>query len=269
VTFNPKKPVICIIGCGWFGLPLAKLLISEDFEVLGTTTSHDKLQSLESSGISPVLYSLGTNTPIPKADVYVVNVPPSGVPEYLSALERLVYQLPVASRLVFCSTTSVYRDTPNHWCLESDVQPGILPDDPDLDTARHGTPRQTLILAEGIVARHPYYLILRLAGLYGGDRHPVKYLSGRTNLSTPNAPVNLIHLDDLIETGLNVITNPPDFKVMNVCSGDHPSRKEYYTKVALVRNLAPPEFNMEDTMTGKLIDNSRLVLYMGYNPPLR
>ena len=235
----------------------------------GTTTSPDKLKALENSGIRPVLYTIGSGAPLPQVDVYFVNVPPSGVTDYLTSLERLVDRLPKTSRLIFCSTTSVYRDIPDHRCKEADVQPGVVPDDPDLDAARHGTPRRALLVAEGIVARHPNYLILRLAGLYGGERHPVKYLSGRTNLSTPNAVVNLIHLDDLIETGYRVIANPPSFQVMNVCSGEHPTRKEYYTNIALERNLTPPEFNMEDTSTGKLIDNSLFVDYMGYNPPLR
>lgn len=269
VTVNPTKPTICVIGCGWLGFPLAKRLISEDFEVFGTTTSSDKLKVLENSGIRPLLYAIGSDTPLPQADVYFVNVPPSGVADYLAALERLSDRLPTASRLIFCSTTSVYQDRPDHWCKESDVKPGVVPDDPDMDAARHGTPRRTLILAEGVIARHPNHLILRLAGLYGGDRHPVKFLSGRTNLSTPNAPVNLIHLDDLIETGIRVIVNPPDLRVLNVCSGEHPTRKEYYTKVAQERGLTPPEFNLEDISTGKFINNSQFVNFMGYNPPLR
>lgn len=269
MSINPTKPTICVVGCGWFGFPLAKRLISADFEVFGTTTSPDKLNLIGNAGIYPVLYTIGSDFSLPHADVYFVNVPPSGDDTYLSSLERLIDHLPKASRLIFCSTTSVYRDIPGHWCIESDIQPGVLPDDPDLDIARHGTPRRTLILAEGIVVRHPNHLVLRLAGLYGGDRHPVKYLSGRTNLSTPNAPVNLIHLDDLIQTGLQVILNPPDFKIMNVCSGEHPTRKEYYTKVALERSLKPPEFNLDDASIGKLISNSQFVKFMGYNPPLR
>lgn len=265
----PTKPTVCVIGCGWLGFPLAKRLISLNFEVFGTTTSSDKPDLLKNYGIQPVLYTMGSGAPIPQVDIYFINVPPSGVTDYLYSLERLVDRLPKASRLIFCSTTSVYRDRPDHWCKESDVQPGVVPDDPDLDAARHGTPRRTLILAEGVIARHPSHLVIRLAGLYGGDRHPVKYLSGRSNLSMPNAVVNLIHLDDLIETGLRVIMNPPDFQVMNVCSGEHPTRKEYYTKTALERNLVPPEFNLEDTTTGKRIDNSLLVHFMGYDPPLR
>lgn len=268
-SINPTKPTICVIGCGWLGFPLAKRLIAEDFEVFGTTTSTDKLQLLGNSSIKPVLYTIGSEAPLPQVDVYFVNVPPSGVDNYLRALERLGDSIPQASRLIFCSTTSVYRDTPNHWCKESDIRPGVTPDDPDLDIARHGTPRRTLILAEGIIANHPNHLILRLAGLYGGERHPVKYLSGRTNLAAPNAPVNLIHLDDLIDIGLRVITHPPDFKAMNVCSGEHPTRKDYYSIVAQERFLPAPEFNLDDTATGKVIDNSLLVNFMGYNPPLR
>jgi nucleoside-diphosphate-sugar epimerase len=269
VCITPKKPVICVIGCGWLGYPLAKRLISEEFTVFGTTTSPEKLDLLRESNIKPTLYSVGHDKHLPEADVYVVNIPPSGVSDYTVALQKLIRSLPITSRLIFCSSTSVYRDVSDLRCLEEDVSPGHLPNDPDLDVARHGTPRRTLIQAEGIIAEHPNYLILRLAGLYGGTRHPVKYLSGRKHLSSPNALVNLIHLEDLIETGLKVIRNPPDFNVMNVCSGEHPSRIEYYTQQAVTLGLPLPEFNSENTSTGKIIDNSRLVNFLGYNPPLR
>lgn len=269
MSVTPTKPSSCIIGCGWLGLPLATKLAAEDFMAYGTTTSSEKLPVIESHGVNPILYSLGSELKLPTADTYFVNIPPSSVADYLPALQRLMDQIPRTSHLIFCSTTSVYRDTPDHWCLESDVEPGVLPDDPDLDAARHGTPRSTLILAEGIVAQHPNHLILRLAGLYGAGRHPVKYLSGRSGLSSPNAGVNLIHLHDLIEIGFRAISTPPGINVMNVCSGEHPTRKDYYTQQAQLLGITPPLFNSNDLSTGKLIDNSILVDYIGYNPPLR
>ncbi len=269
MSVTHSKPSSCIIGCGWLGYPLAKRLVSEQLKVSGTTTSPDKLKTLGQSGIHPVLYTLGADTHLPPADVYFVNVPPSGIPDYVPALERLINRLPKTSRMIFCSSTSVYRDTPDHWCVESDVEPGVIPNDPDLDVARHGTPRRVLIHAEGMVARHPNHLILRLAGLYGGNRHPARFLSGRADLSSPHAPVNLIHLDDLIETGLKVITDPPDFRVMNVCSGEHPTRIEFYSEAARNLGLTVPRFKADDHSTGKLIDNSQFVKYLGYNPPLR
>ena len=42
--------------------------------------------------------------------------------------------------------------------------------------------------------------ILRLAGLIGKQRHPVKFLAGKHNLKQGYSPVNLVHLEDCILT---------------------------------------------------------------------
>ncbi|NNK29869.1 MAG: SDR family NAD(P)-dependent oxidoreductase, partial [Flavobacteriaceae bacterium] len=50
---------MAVIGCGWLGLPLAKLLVKKGYSVRGTTTTNSKIPLLETAGIEPYLISLG------------------------------------------------------------------------------------------------------------------------------------------------------------------------------------------------------------------
>ena len=50
---------ISILGCGWLGVPLAKALLEKGFSVNGSTTSTEKISTLENAEISPFLIELG------------------------------------------------------------------------------------------------------------------------------------------------------------------------------------------------------------------
>ena len=58
-----QKDKIGIIGCGWLGLPLAKLFLKNDFLVKGSTTSKEKIKNLKSHNIEPHLIEI-TDTEI-------------------------------------------------------------------------------------------------------------------------------------------------------------------------------------------------------------
>jgi len=294
-TVPAKLPTIAVIGCGWLGLPLATALVESGFPVVGTTTTPEKLPQLRANGINPILYVLGDDISLmPKADlallasaeVFFINIPPSGARSagpsnsYLDGLDSLLQAIPRAARqIIFCSTTSVYADTPGI-STEDDLNPltfstANLSQDP----ARHGTPRSVLIAAEKRFAADPRSVILRLSGLLSEDRHPIRFLSGRTNLSQPLAPVNLIHRDDIIDLvqvlirrsiSDNMIGTDPASgahdempRILNVCADEHPSRRDYYMAAARARNLPLPEFDASDTRSGKCIDNTRMRIVMG------
>jgi 3-hydroxyisobutyrate dehydrogenase-like beta-hydroxyacid dehydrogenase len=46
---------ISILGCGWLGLPLAKVLVKNGFSVKGSTTTQDKILVLKQLGVDPFL----------------------------------------------------------------------------------------------------------------------------------------------------------------------------------------------------------------------
>ncbi len=233
-----------IVGCGWLGLPVALELISQGHTVYGSTTTESKLEKLQLKGINPFLYNGNFNTGIPEVvsmvDCIIINFPPSKTTNYAQQISSLLSQLNGKCKVIFTSSTGVYEDT-DGWKDESSP---VIPTHP-------------VFLAEEIIRKsEKQYVILRLAGLIGPDRHPVKYLSGKT-LPDGAMVVNLIHRDDVIEAILKLLQGNYWGSTYNVCANDHPTRKEFYTHAALQQDLHPPVF-MPSVRTGKCITGKRL-----------
>lgn len=232
---------ISILGCGWLGLPLASRFIREGYQVKGSTTSPAKLPLLAAKGITPSLINLQDAdalqalTPFVEADALIVSFPPGlrsgGGEAYLQQIRTLaaaLLQVPTR-HILFISSTSVYPD------LNRVVTEG---DDSLID------PRNVLRQAERLLADLPGKALttVRLAGLAGGDRHPGRFLAGKTNVANPLAPVNLIHQDDCVEILFQIVRQGQWQQVFNACSEEHPSREAYYTAAALSLGLTPPRF---------------------------
>lgn len=258
------KKKISIIGCGWFGLPLGELLLSEGFTIKGSTTTPAKINHLSEIGIEPFLFDAGksdseNSTPLFDTDVIIINIPPGrGSDEsvsYSSKIQNIITHArnsKLLPKIIFVSSTSVYGNI-NGLVDESEMIKPI------------SESAQKIADAEEIIKNSGFdFIILRFAGLVGKDRHPVKYLSGRKNVSDPSAPVNLIHLDDCIGIVRLLIENQSWNEVFNCCADEHPSKKEYYTKAALQMGLEPPEF-IEDTASfGKIISSTKLKKILNY-----
>jgi nucleoside-diphosphate-sugar epimerase len=263
---------IAIVGCGWLGTPLAERLVARGFTVYGTTTATDKIQLLNSKGIHASILRLGStnssNDPMPIADIYIVNIPPSGISDYASVMTEFAKSIPESCKqIIFCSTTSVYPD------ISSVLTESLIPPDYSIvgrqeDEARHGTKRSELLKAENAFWRLGKTTIMRLAGLFGGDRHPVRFLSGKQNLSSPQSRVNLVHLNDLAACIERVIDLEIRNEIINVCASEHPKRKDYYTAMAEKFEIPTPTFDESDTSTGKIISNEKLIQITGITPSL-
>ena len=260
---------ISVVGCGWLGLPLARRMVGRGCTVKGSTTTEDKLQTLRDSGIEPYLLRL---TPEPgenpgallDADVLFVNVPPPrGVDDRAAYHMRQMEALrdtTQAEWVIFASSTGVYPNAPKV-VAEADVPPGGPP-------AVSGSRRPTgdvLQAVEGMwMAAEQDVTILRFGGLYGPDRHPGRFLAGRTGLSRPQAPVNLIHLEDCIGVVEAVLDQNARNDVFNAVAPHHPSRKDAYTHAARTLGLEPPTFDPSDTRTGKMISSEKTQTFLGY-----
>lgn len=78
---------IAVVGCGWFGLPLARALQNEGYQVIGSKRHADEAQKLTREGIDCVALDLSesevvgtakeTLTPLLDADAMVINIPPA------------------------------------------------------------------------------------------------------------------------------------------------------------------------------------------------
>lgn len=228
-----------IIGCGWLGLPLAEYLLQRGYEVAGSVRSSEKMLELECTGIDLFLYDGVVHCDIPlqlrDADRVVVNFPPSKSTDYASQIRSLLSQFSSKTNIIFTSSTGVYAGTGR------------------LDETGEVAEDHPVRLAEKEVERSGMnYTILRLAGLIGGERHPVKHLSGKA-VDNGQQVVNLVHREDVIRAIELAIMVKSSDSIFNISYPEHTTRKAYYTAKANEFGIDPPMFTTSDVV-GKEID---------------
>ena len=99
--------------------------------------------------------------------------------------------------------------------------------------------------------------MVRLGGLIGPDRSPGRFLAGRRDLPQGNAPVNLVHLTDVVGVLAAIIQHQAWGHTFNVCAAQHPLRRDFYPAAAKFLQLDSPTFkDEEEGVSGKTIDSS-------------
>lgn len=257
---------IGIMGCGWLGLPLAKVLIQDGCQIHGSTTSEEKIARLKETGIHPFLISLSEDGIVGEMvdflsniDALVINVPPKlrggNTENYVKKMQLLhgAIRLSKVKKIIFVSSTSVYGDT------DGEVTERTTPE-PITESGKQ------LVVSEDIFRNDTSLnpTIIRFGGLIGPDRHPVRMLSGRKNLSNGNAPVNLIHLNDCIGIITEILKKNWWGETINGVYPYHPTKKEYYTSKALGKGLQVPDFDTETLKKGKIVHSYTLTNVKGF-----
>jgi len=265
---------ISILGCGWVGHALGRHLVRAGYDVQGSTTTPDKQADLRQDGIEPFLLRLDPGlsgdaaAPFFETDALVLNIPPPrGVDDPRTYHLRQIDAVRDAARnrvpwILFVSSTGIYPDV-ERTVTEDEVPPG------DLDALGGERRRRTgdiLVEAEGHLwdREDGATSIVRFGGLYGPDRHPARFLAGRTGVSRPNAPVNLIHQEDCVGLLHRMLTQAAAGLVVNGVADAHPTRQALYTTAAEALGLTPPTFDADDTRSGKTISNRVARDTLGY-----
>jgi len=265
---------VSILGCGWLGRPLAQRLVDRDVHVRGSTTTAEKVEALREDGIDPYRLTLDPDLSGDAAadfftsPILVLNVPPPrGAEDVREQHRRQIDAVRAAAAdggvewILFASSTGVYPNV-ERTVTEADQPPG----QPDaLPGSRRSTGRAVLA-AEARLMDDPAFAttVVRFGGLYGDDRHPGRFLAGRTNVGRPEAPVNLIHRDDCVGLLLTLLEQDVRDDVFNACADAHPPRRAVYTRAAEVLGLDPPTFDESDATTGKVVDNQKVKARTGY-----
>lgn len=267
---------ISILGCGWFGLPLAKSLLSKGYNVKGSTTSATKLKTLKEAEIIPFQIQLNEQEIIGnvsdflhETDVLIIAIPPGLRKEILSSEEmtfmnKMKTLIPYIEKsgiqkVLLVSSTSVYGDRfPIEEYTESTQT------HPDTESGKQ------LVLSEKLLQSNIHFktTVIRFGGLLGEDSHPIKFLAGRTQIENPDGPVNLIQREDCI----GIIIKALDYackdkwgETFNAVAPQHPTRKTYYQKKAQQFNLPLPNF-VEDTKSkGKIISSKKVETILDYS----
>ena len=173
------KNTIGIIGCGWLGLPLAKSLIQDGYQVRGSTTNNLKLPILEEEGILPYLIILGQDgitgsitEYLDRLDVLIINVPPrlrgNNFENYVLKMQFLHDEIGKSSvkKILFISSTSVYG------AAEGAVTEDTVPM-PATESGRQLLEVEKFFQKDKSIQTS----IIRFGGLIGPKRHPITMLS--------------------------------------------------------------------------------------------
>ena len=254
-----EHPTVLVLGCGWLGMALAQSLVGAGHRVLGTTTSPDNLAAMQAAGIEAHVLRLGSDFGAPAeallhrllraADVLVLNVPPRAAaagayPTLLRPVHRVVAAAGTR-HVLFVSSTSVY---PNEARVMREA-----------DAVSTRDAASDILRAEGhFVPRYGQWksTVVRLGGLIGPDRAPGRFLAGRRDLTQGNAPVNLVHLTDVVGVLSSIIEHDAWGHTFNVCADQHPPRRDFYPAAAQHLQLESPTFMDEIEVSGKTIDSS-------------
>ncbi len=262
---NLSNTTISILGCGWLGFSVAKYFVAKGAIVKGSTTTKEKIESLRENKIIPFQIKVdekhisGNKENFFDCDVLIISIPPKrNIPgfSYEKVVERLAKEIKDTSKVIFISSTSVYKANNDEVDESSEIEDG-----------ERG---KTIFLAEENLKESvgKSLTILRCGGLMGYDRIPGKYFAGKKDLTTASVPVNYIHRDDVVSIISQVVLKDTFWgEVFNLVAPMHPSRKEVYEKNALDFNFSASEFqdNNSDETPYKIVSSKKLIQSLGYD----
>lgn len=229
---------IAIIGAGWLGLPLAQRLTYLNKPVFATRTSKERLIELED--LSLPCFTLCLDSHISTADPLIttqfqdrdiqtiIGVFPPGFRKGEGAAYAIRWQSLINSaikagikKIIMVSSTSVYPNT-NKTMNENDASLSLAKDNDHFSE----NARTLLIAEQSLIDSGLEYAILRCSGLFGPNRHPARFVSKMRSISEV-APVNMVHIDDVINAILFGITEIHN-QVINVTSPNTVTKCEFY-----------------------------------------
>ena len=257
---------IGILGCGWLGLHLNQYLQDKQYNLKGSTTSEAKLPELRAVNIDPYLVNLQDldegqmHSFLTDLDLLVVTIPPIRGEEsdlYAQSFERLVPYLQQhgIQHVIMMSSVSVYAPD------EQEVTEQSMAYSNDPTSKQILAAEQILLQADGIKS-----CILRLGGLFGPDRKPVRYIVNRGILDNPDLPVNMIHIRDIVQFTAAIIAQGfTTNEVYNLVCPHYKSRFDYYTKEAEEMGLTLPPLGENDWETHRKITGHKIVQQTGIN----
>ncbi len=249
-----QMETISILGCGWLGLPLAKDLKAMGYHVKGSSTSEYGVNQISSIGVQPFVFDIENQTNNIKqkqflqSNTLVVNVPSKKI----WCFEKLLLRIEKSEikKLLFVSSTSVYPSNNQIITEETETIPQFSP----------------LLTIEDLFRSSKVIdtTVIRFGGLIGYDRHPAKFFSLEKPVPSPDSNINMIHRDDCIRIIEQIIAQKAWGEVFNCCADSHPTKRDFYTKLANDIGAKPPAFMKTDKTEFKIISNAKVKKHLNF-----
>ncbi len=203
------------LGHGYSAQALARRLIPQGWQVIGTTRNSAKADSLRAEGVTPLLWPGDLGPALAQATHILASAAPDAAGDpFLQTVPDLA--LAPATWVGYLSTTGVYGDHKGAWVDES------TPLTPASDRGRQRVLAEGQWLATGLPVH-----IFRLAGIYGPGRGPFEKVRDGTarRIIKPGQIFSRIHVDDIALVLEASIRRPNPGAAYNVCD-DNPAPPE-------------------------------------------
>lgn len=222
-------------GHGYSARALTRLL-PEDWRVIGTTRSPDRVEALRAEGVEPVIWPGGDLIPALDAATHLLI---SAAPDADGDPVLRDWQDAIAARagrfawVGYLSTTGVYGDRDGGWVdEESELRPAT----------KRGQARVGAEAAWRAIPGLPLH-VFRLAGIYGPGRGPFeKVRQGTARRIVKQGQVfSRIHVDDIAQVLKASIDRPHTGATYNLCDDDPAPPQEVIAHAAELLGLPVPQ----------------------------
>lgn len=219
------------LGHGYSAKGLARRLIPQGWQVIGTTRSPARAEAMRGEGVTPLLWPGDLGAALAQATHILASAAPDAAGDpFLQALPEIANS--PATWVGYLSTTGVYGDHKGAWVDET------TPLTPVSDRGRQRVLAEGQWLATGLPVH-----IFRLAGIYGPGRGPFEKVRDGTarRIIKPGQIFSRIHVDDIAQVLEASINRPNPGAAYNVCDNNPAPPEDVLAHAAHLLGLpAPP-----------------------------
>ena len=245
---------VMIFGCGYVGTALAERLIKLGVRVGALTRNAGRAAGLRAIGVTEVIEAdldsgewADRLSASYESVLNCVSSAGGGIEgyrkSYVEGQQRILEwaEAQTIRSYVYTSSSSVYAQDGGVWVDEA------------VDTTGAPATGQVLLESEQLIESHAHryasWYVLRLAGIYGPERHFLLNQLKEGNGTIPGRGdyhMNMIHRDDITSAILSALSGLPPSGIYNICD-DQPATKEVVLRyLAEQLDLPVPEFDPDD-----------------------
>ena len=202
-------------GHGYSARALSRLLLPQDWRVIGTTRSEEKAPRLMNEGVEPRIWPGADMGPALKAATHIlISAAPGedGDPVLAELRDQIAAKADQFEWVGYLSTTGVYGDHGGDWVDESTA---LTP------ATKRGIARMKAEADWAAIPGLPLH-IFRLAGIYGPGRGPFSKVRNGTarRIIKEGQVFSRTHVADIARVLMASINRPNPGAAYNVCDDD-------------------------------------------------
>ena len=220
------------LGHGYSASALARVLIPQGWQIIGTTRDAQGMARLQAQGVDAVLWPGEALAPaLARATHILSSIAPGPLGDPVLAQHAAQIAASDARWVGYLSTTGVYGDHAGAWVDET------TPLTPGTDRGRQRVVAEDEWQALGL----PLH-IFRLAGIYGPGRGPFEKVRDGTarRIIKAGQVFSRVHVDDIAQVLAASIAQPHPGAIYNVCDDDPAPPQDVIGHAAILLGLPLP-----------------------------